>query len=247
MKVLVVGGVSGLGQALVELALSHGSEVIVFDNDPAGLALHASNVITRFCDIADITSIDAALSSITIHSPFDLVAITAGINAVGRFEELNPSAMSRVVAVNLTGTMQLTRELVTRGLIARGGRLVLTSSLSHFVGYPGASAYAASKDGVAVFGISIRQELRRKHGITVQVVAPGPMDTPHAERYAPPGSRGAHRTRPQAIAESILERRQAGLFVPSVGAALVAVIGSLVPSLAGRVMHRLIYLRLHKD
>jgi len=188
--------------------------------------------------------VSSALVSVSSRSPFDLVAITAGISAVGRFEKMETIEMSRVLAVNLTGTMTVTQALVSRGMIGRGGRLVLTSSLSHFVGYPGASAYAASKDGVIAFGKSITAEFKRRHAITVQIAAPGPMDTPHADQHAPPGSRRDQRAKPETIAASILRRRRSGLFVPGLAARLLAGMGRLFPRLAGRVMLGAIYNRL---
>lgn len=244
MNVLVVGGASGLGRALVELSLVRGDTVTVLDHDAAGLEIDASRIATAVCDIADRRSIDAALERISAASPFDLVAITAGVSVVGRFEEIDPGEMARVLAINLTGTMMLVHALVTGRRIARGGRLVLTSSLSHYVGYPGASAYAASKDGVVAFGKSIAQDLRSKHGITVQIAAPGPMDTPHAERHAPPGSRRDRRAKPEAIAASVLKRRRGGLFVPGFVPGIMAGMGRLFPGLAGRIMRDAIYKRL---
>lgn len=244
MKVLVIGGASGLGRALVEIALQRGDDVTVLDLDAGALGTWSNRASFAACDVSNSGSVGGALASISSRSPFDLVAITAGVSAVARFEKMETIEMSRVLTINLTGTMTVTQALVSRGMIARGGRLVLTSSLSHFVGYPGASAYAASKDGVIAFGKSIAAELKRKHAITVQIAAPGPMDTSHADRHAPPGSRRDRRAKPEAIAASILSRRRAGLFVPGLAPRLIASVGRLFPGLAGRVMVHTIYNRL---
>lgn len=244
MKVLVIGGASGLGRALVEIALQRGDDVTVLDLDAGALETWSDRAIIAACDVSNSGSVSSALVSVSSRSPFDLVAITAGISAVGRFEKMETIEMSRVLAVNLTGTMTVTQALVSRGMIGRGGRLVLTSSLSHFVGYPGASAYAASKDGVIAFGKSITAEFKRRHAITVQIAAPGPMDTPHADQHAPPGSRRDQRAKPETIAASILRRRRSGLFVPGLAARLLAGMGRLFPRLAGRVMLGAIYNRL---
>lgn len=244
MNVLVVGGASGLGRALVELSRLRGDTVTVLDHDASGLEIYGSRIETAVCDIADRRSIEAALERISAAFRFDLVAITAGVSFVGRFEEIDPGEMARVLATNVTGTMMLVHALVTGRRIARGGRLVLTSSLSHYIGYPGASVYAASKDGVVAFGKSIAQDLRREQGIIVQIAAPGPMDTPHAERHAPLGSRRDRRAKPEAIAASVLRRRRAGLFVPGFAPSLMAVMGRLFPDLAARIMRDAIYKRL---
>lgn len=241
MNVLVVGGASGLGRALVERCLARNDRVCILDVDEGGLAELAGRVESMHLDIGDAGSIASVVASLGGRPPFDLVAITAGISAVGRFETLDPERLSAVVAVNLTGPILLTTALLQAELLARGGRLVLVSSLSHFVGYPGASVYAATKQGLVGFARSIRREMRRDFGITVQVVAPGPMDTVHAERYAPPGSSRGRRSSPDAIAGAILGRRSGGVLVPGSGARMAALAGALFPRLMGRLMRRLIY------
>ena len=244
MKVLVIGGASGLGEAVADQALHRGDAVTVLDFDAERLEKFSARARTGQCDIADGSSVERALDSVAESGPFDLVVFTAGISAVGRFEELDPIIMARVVGINLTGTMVTTAAILERDMIAPSGRLVFTSSLSYFVGYPGASAYAASKDGLVAFARSIRRELRRRHAIVVQVVTPGPMDTAHAERYAPPGSRRDRRTSPKKVAATILRATRNGLIIPGAAARLAATVGWLAPVWTGRIMRRVIYDRL---
>jgi len=244
MNVLVVGAASGLGHAVAAQALARGDAVVALDRDADGLRQLAPAIRTFACDLGDPASIATAVAALAGHAPFDLVVLTAGISAVGRFEMIAPGTMAEVVAVNLTGPMLLTRALLAGRALRRGGRLVFTSSLSHFVGYPGASAYAATKDGLVVFADGIRRELRRDHGITVQTVLPGPMDTPHAQRYAPPGARRGRRIDPARVAAIVLQRRRGRLIVPGVGARIAALAGWLAPGLLGRIMRRVIYERL---
>lgn len=189
MKVLVVGAASGLGKAVAAQAAARSDRVCTIDVDTHVVGDVDGVVASVACDISDASAIEQALETLEREAPFDLVVISAGISATGPFEDIDPALMSRVISVNLTGTMMMTAALLKRSMIARAGRLVLVSSLSQFVSYPGASAYAASKEGVAVFARSIGRGLRRERDITVQVVAPGPMDTPHAERHAPRGAR----------------------------------------------------------
>jgi len=235
MNVLVVGGSAGLGRALVARCQAQGDKVSVLDIDTA------TNVGATFFDIADADSVPATIVTLRGYAPFDLVAITAGVSAVGRFETLDIDRLSEVIAVNLTGPLLLTTALLKAGLIAKGGRLVLVSSLSHFVGYPGASVYAATKQGLVGFAKSIGRVARREYGVTVMVVTPGPMDTGHAERYAPPGSGRGTRTSPDSVAAAILRRRSGGIVIPGHGSKLAAIAGVLFPRFTGRMMRRLIY------
>lgn len=241
MRALVIGGASGLGQAIVEICLARNDTVSVLDIDAAALATLPPTIETAVLDIADAKDVSAAVSFLRGRAPFDLIAITAGISAAGRFEELDRDHLADVVAVNLTGPITLVAALLQAGLIARNGQLVLVSSLSHFVGYPGASVYAATKQGLVAFARSIRPALRRDLGATVLIVAPGPMDTDHAERYAPPGSSRSLRTRPDVVAAQILRRRSGGIMVPGPQAKLAAIAGVMFPRFTGRMMRRFLY------
>lgn len=243
MRVLVVGGASGLGRAIAELCLARGDTVSVLDIDAAGLATLPASVERALLDLADGESVAAVVTALREGAPFDLVAVTAGISASGRFETLDRDRLAHVVATNLTGPISLVAALLQAGLVARKGRLVLVSSLSHFVGYPGASVYAATKQGLVGFARSIRPAVRRELGASVLVMAPGPMDTGHAERYAPPGSKRGGRINPDVVAAAILRRWSGGVMVPGLQAKLAAAAGVLCPQLIGRIMRRLIYER----
>jgi len=160
---------------------------------PPPLAALEAPVDTIVFDIAGDDSVATTVAALGDGPSFDLVAITAGISAVGRFEALDRERLAEVVAVNLTGPMVLATALLQAGMIANEGRVVFVSSLSYFVGYPGASVYAATKQWPVAFARSIRGELWRDFGVTVQVVAPGrwiqgaPSATPRLAQGAAAG------------------------------------------------------------
>lgn len=86
--------------------------------------------------------------------------------------------------------------------------MVFVSSLAHFVSYPGASVYAASKDGLAAYARSLRVAEPALHVLTV---FPGLTRPAHARRYGPDNSREARRMPPEKLAELIyraVQRRQ---------------------------------------
>ncbi|MEX0957570.1 MAG: SDR family NAD(P)-dependent oxidoreductase [Rhizobiaceae bacterium] len=241
MKALITGGSQGLGAALVRCLIARGAQVCIVDRVPP--TAQAGVAFVR-CDLSDMDAIAGLALALPRAGPFDLVVMSAGISAVGAFETLPADTIEEVLDVNCLAPILLSRELLASGLIARGGRLVFVSSLSHFTGYPGASVYAASKDALVAFARSVRRPLRVGHGIIVQVVTPGPMRTAHAVHYAPPGSTGKGRADPDHVARVILRARRRLLIVPGLSARLMAILGRIFPGIATRAMRRIIFERL---
>jgi len=245
MRALITGGASGLGAALVRGMLSHGHEIVVVDQDVARLENLPREVLRFSADLADSALLDRLVVTMMPSGPFDLVVMNAGVSASGPFEEIPGGDHQRVVAVNLVAPITLTALLLQRGLVRDGGSLILISSLSHFLGYPGASVYAGTKDGVAVFARSLRKSLRPRR-IKVLTVMPGPLDTEHARRYAPPGASGRGRMAPEAAARQIIGRiGTSGVLVPGLGPKLAGVLGRLLPKLAAALMRRSILEKFH--
>jgi len=237
-RVLITGGASGLGAALVAQALAQGCAVTVLDVAPAPPDCPARWLRIDLGDMAALAALDLRAAG-----PFDLVVHSAGLSAAGRFETIDEAAQQAVLAINLTAPMVLTAQLVKAGALARGGRLVFVASLSVFTGYPGAAVYGGTKDGLVSFARSLRRPLWRSGRIRVQVVAPGPMDTPHAARHAPPGTDGRARVAPGAVARHILAGRGGFVTVPGGQASALAVLGRLAPDIMTRLMRRMIWAR----
>ncbi|MDF1600245.1 SDR family NAD(P)-dependent oxidoreductase [Mesorhizobium sp. YIM 152430] len=241
MRVLVTGGANGLGRALVEKALAAGASVFVVDVDARGLQQLPSQVTRVVADLGSEVDVAHALACLADEPAFDLVLLNAGISATGRFEEVSLERMERVVAVNLIASMQLAAGLIKAQKLARSGRLVFVSSLSHYVGYPGASSYAATKDGITVFAKSLRRPLWKQNGVCVQIVAPGPMDTAHASEHSPRPNHRVGRIAPQVVAEAIWRSRRRFAIVPGRRAILGALLGRLFPRTAGWLMRRILF------
>jgi len=235
-RVLISGGASGLGAALVARTLARGDAVTVIDRAP----VPAGNR-TQWIE-ADLGA-DGFLARVApeLSGPFDLVVHAAGISATGRFEAIAETDAAAVIAVNLTAPAILTAHLLERDLIAPGGRLVFVGSLSSFTGYPGAAVYAGTKDGLLSLARSLRRPLWRAGRIRVQLVAPGPMDTPHAARHAPPGASGKRRIAPDRVAARVLAGGGGLVVVPGAGARALAGLGRIAPSFATGLMRRAIY------
>jgi 3-oxoacyl-[acyl-carrier protein] reductase len=234
---LVVGGGSGIGAAVSRRLLAEGATVVVGDLD--GAAVHV--------DVVDPAGVDRVFATVVAeHGRVDVVVVTAGVDdpvakqeigaaaAAGRpvdvLTALDDARWRRVVSVNLDGTFHVLRAAARVMVPQRSGSIVLTGSSAAFdtlVGYP---HYAASKAGVHALAQAAAKELA-PHGVRVNVVAPGPVDTPMAGRT------------PAAVRESLSGQAAAGyatadqiadniLYLASPGASNV--VGAVLLSNGGR-------------
>jgi len=182
------------------------------------------------------------VAHLATDKPIDCLIHCAGISAVGRFARTAMAEQGRVLDLNLRAPLLLTGGLLARQALAPGGTLVFIASLSCFTGYPGAAAYAASKDGVAAFARSLRVGLAAS-GLHVLTVYPGPTRTAHARRYSPDNRREARRMPPEVLAVRVLAavRARQGILIPGLGNRLFALIGTVAPGLAESVMRKTVF------
>lgn len=198
---LVTGGGSGIGAAVARRLAAEGcAEVHVADLDEAGAKAVAREVGGRGhrVDVTDPAAVDALVEQVVATSgALDVVVHTAGVDdpeakasilqaqesgePVDVLTGLSDARWRRAISVNLDGTFHVLRAAV-RAMRAQGrGAIVTVGSSAAFdtlVGYP---HYAASKAGVHALSQAVAKEVIA-HGIRVNTVAPGPVDTPMAAR-----------------------------------------------------------------
>jgi len=251
VKALVTGAANGLGRALVEQLLNAGHDVVAVDREENGLdalVVESKGALTvHLCDLSSAKAIQAMIDSLC-EPQFDLVILNAGISATGRFEEIPSTAYENLINVNVQAPILIIAALVKGRRISSGGNLVCISSLSHAVGYPGASVYAATKDALAIYANSIRRPFA-KQGIRVLTVFPGPVRTAQAERHAPPGANAQKRMAPHVLAAKILKAARGGkkVLYPGNVAAMGRFLGGIAPRMATRLMKRAIYDKLRQN
>src|SRR4029079_7184890 len=134
--------------------------------------------------------VDAALDEVrTELGPIQIMVTSAGLDAFQRFADITIESWERVLAVNLTGTFHCLQAAVPDMLEARWGRMVTISSSSAQTGSPHMAHYVASKAGVIGLTKALALELAR-HGITVNCIPPGMIDTPMLRRASADGDIG---------------------------------------------------------
>ena len=242
---LITGGSMGLGKAFCDQLLAEGWSVTSIDRDidKANIAVNSIK-----CDLANRAQRDAMLEGLKSHSLFDLVIMNAGVSATGKFEILPVEAHEKLILLNAETPMVIASYLAKNKMMSKTSHLVFISSLSHFVGYPGAASYAASKDVIATYAKSIKQSLS-KLGITVSSAFPGPLRTQHAELHSPEGAIAEKRMSPELAASLILTDvfSGKGVILPGNAAKLFSWIGKLAPSTSARLMRKVIYEKSKKE
>jgi 3-oxoacyl-[acyl-carrier protein] reductase len=190
LKAVVVTGVSrGLGLAIcADLIAAGGYHVIGVSRSlsPAYQALiEASAGRGEFhaCDLGDLDAIPPLASGILARHPVIWGLVNnAGMALDGLLTTMRRSDMERVLTVNLTAPLLLTKHLSRSMLSARAGRVVNISSIISGTGFTGLSAYAASKAGLEGMSRSLAREFGKRN-VTVNCVAPGYMPTEMTSGY----------------------------------------------------------------
>lgn len=185
--VVLTGAASprGIGLAAARRLAGEGSAVAVLDVRGAEEA--AAGIAAEFgvpalgltVDVTDVASVDAAFRRIQEELPpaTGLVNL-AGISSPTPFLEITPEEWDRVFEVNMKGTFLVTQRALPAMIDAGTGRIVSLSSISAQRGGGTYSkvAYSAAKAGIIGFTRAVAREVG-EHGITVNAVAPGPVDT----------------------------------------------------------------------
>lgn len=187
-RVLITGGASGLGRALVDEYLRNGKTrcIHVWDIDEeAGSALARAHGRVTFekVDMGDEQSVaDAVARLLSTRENVDTLICNAGISCCGGFPFTDWDSEMKVMRINLHGHLRLLRELLAGRGIRRNGRVAFVVSASVVLPFPVAVVYAASKAGLNGFADALEPWLRH-YGISVTRIYPGPMRTPHQQKY----------------------------------------------------------------
>jgi 2-hydroxycyclohexanecarboxyl-CoA dehydrogenase len=173
MKTAVVtGGASGIGRAVAQRLGADGYNVATLDLSPS------DSDFSHVADVTDRAQVDAALAAVRERfGPVTILVNAAGVEGYKRFTNLTFEAWMKVIDVNLNGVFHCTQAVLPDMIEAGWGRIVNISSSSTHSGQPFMAHYVAAKS--AVNGLTKVLALEYgPHGITVNAVPPGFIDTP---------------------------------------------------------------------
>jgi 3-oxoacyl-[acyl-carrier protein] reductase len=181
---LITGAGHGIGAATARLFAQAGAHVALVDRDGAGVADTAGHValaggdaISFEEDITDAFAMDRIIDRIVEEwDRFDVLVNNAGIHRRSTLQELSDQDWDAILDVNLKGAMVCTRAAVPKMIERGSGRIISAAAGAVRAGYPGLTAWAASKGGVVAMTRTWARELGPK-GITANAVAPGLIDT----------------------------------------------------------------------
>lgn len=175
-RAFVTGGSKGIGAAIVRRLAAQGAQVVLAAQDMAmaeALAFETGAVAVRL----DVSDLEACRIAVTSHGPFDILVNNAGVDQHAFFTKTQVADWRYLLAVNLEAVLATTHAALPAMQAARRGRIINIASEAGRLGSSGGSVYAAAKGGVIAFTKSIARENGR-YGITANVIAPGPVDTP---------------------------------------------------------------------
>lgn len=191
--VVITGGASGIGRAVARAMAENGGRIAIFDlNEAAGRDVArdlGAGTLFEKVDVADQNSVAAAIAKTmgafgAIHICVNCAGIGSAHKTFGKDGPFPLSAWNKTIAVNLTGTFNVTRlcaEQIAKNqpLDSNGGRGVIVNiaSVAAYDGQMGQAAYSASKAGVVGMTLPMARDLSGI-GIRVNTIAPGLIETP---------------------------------------------------------------------
>ena len=195
---VVTGAGGGIGAAICERLAEEGCHIALFDRDADALRAAGEKVQAlgrrishHVVDISDYDGVRDAVASIeSSQGGIDVLINNAGFDRFANFLDTTPGQWESIIAVNLRGTLNM-HHLVVPGMRDRGrGRVVNIASDAGRVGASMEAVYSACKGGIIAFTKSVARELART-GVRLNVVCPGPTDTPLLAQFLAGAGDGA--------------------------------------------------------
>lgn len=173
--VLITGGSSGIGKALVDVALARGAKVAVCARNLNKLKEMFPVSDRLLCVKADVSNVDECNefveAAINKWGGVDVLINNAGISMRAIFEDADLSVVKELMDINFWGTVYCTKAVI-KSIITRKGVVVGVSSIAGYRGLPGRTGYSASKFAMQGFLESLRTELLET-GAHIMWVSPG--------------------------------------------------------------------------
>jgi short-subunit dehydrogenase len=238
-RVLVTGGSSGIGAAVVRRVAGLGATPLLVGRDSAALdSLVAQVGGARL--VADLASPGMVRKIAEWAGDVDVLVCNAGVGYAGDLADQDVAAIEELVTVNLTAHLGLVRCLLP-GMVAAGrGHVVFVSSIAGCMGVADEAVYSATKAGLRTFADSVRLALDGR-GVGVSVVVPGVVDTPFFVRRGRVYDRARPRPVPadevaRVLVDAVVRGRRE-VFVPG-WLRMPARLRGMAPGLVDRLQRR---------
>ena len=189
---VITGGTTGIGFSTAKLLVSEGAKVVVTGRTPATVEAAERELGPAArgiaADTSSLSDLDRVVDLATSHlGRVDFVFVNAGVAKFAPFEATDEKLWDELNDINVRGAFFAVQKLAP--LVPRGGSIVLDASIVALKGFPGTSAYSATKAALRSLGRTLAAELLPR-GIRVNVVSPGPISTPIFEKSnVPPEAR----------------------------------------------------------
>jgi NAD(P)-dependent dehydrogenase (short-subunit alcohol dehydrogenase family) len=177
---VITGGNSGIGLETARLFVKEGAKVVITGRrqkelDEAVKTI-GDNVIGVQGDVSNLADLDRLYAKVKeAHGHVDIVFANAGISAAARLGQITEEHFDRIFNINVKGLLFTVQKALP--LMPNGGSIVLTSSVTGFMGFETFSVYSATKAAVRSFARCWTNDLKERK-IRVNVVSPGPIETP---------------------------------------------------------------------
>ena len=182
---LITGGNTGIGRTVALAYADEGADVaiawIAREADAASLVAElekrSRRALSVRCDVTREADVQALVGAVIERfGRIDVLVNNAGIQKPQALTETSLDDWERMMAVHLRGAFLCCREVAPAMIRQRSGRIIVLTSQLAYLGRPRYTAYSAAKGGLATFTRALAQELA-PHGILVNAVAPGLIDT----------------------------------------------------------------------
>jgi NAD(P)-dependent dehydrogenase (short-subunit alcohol dehydrogenase family) len=202
---LVTGGSSGIGRAVAEVLAAAGARVAVNSADAgesaqvaAAITASGATAMPAVADVSDPESIAAAVAAtVRSYGSLDTLVACAGIQRYGTVTDTDEATWDEVFGVNVKGAFFAAKAALPHLRRSTRGAIVIVSSVQAHATQTGVAAYATSKGALNALARSMAIDEAR-HGIRVNTVSPGSVDTPmlrwSAALFSDGSPAGAQRT-----------------------------------------------------